>query len=237
MRRLVFAVALWFAALAPVQGAVTIDNDGTATLYTSAGTVASPDSNFASTVAVGATDLVCTVYYNNQIPTVTSFVWAAQSMTLLTSTNGTNSRLEIWGIQNPTSGANNGTLTWNVGGARLSIDCTSWTGGDGTFAAATPTTGTSTTPSITINSATGNFVVAAFGDDGGASATISVNNVLIYTNTSGRVNGSNRQTGAATVTQTATITSSTWIAVGTDIKAAAAGSGQANPLSMLGVGP
>lgn len=148
-----------------------------------------------------------------------------------------------YGLLNPSAGNVTITASW-TGNNEMHMIAFSFCGVDQTSVAvafpngtaATPATGTTAT--VTVTSATNDKTVAMFSQ-----------NIGNWTATNGQItnaidnNGPNLgvaadyQNGAATVAMTGTIGSSgRWNAMGTDIKAAAAGGTTPNLRSLLGVG-
>lgn len=152
-----------------------------------------------------------------------------QAMTLIGSqvSTGAHGFAFLFGLLAPTSGNKTLNCTWTTA-AEVSLFGCSWTGVDQTsVAVAFPhfnsAVGSSTAPSVTITSATGNAVVGAFSHQDPLS---SVNNTQLYID-NGPSNfncAGNRAAGAASVAMSAVDGASAgWAAIGVDILAAGAG--------------
>lgn len=232
---LVFQASLSFAAVAvSVTGTVAVINNTGSPTYT------------GITVAGGDTALLVVISYDRSAGTTwTSVLWGAQAMTLVPGTDsgtGAGRATIMYGVVNPTTG--NQTLaivTAGGGGENWYIDAISFTGTDVTnvataFPNGTFTTGTSTTPSVTVTSASGDHTVATHCSTSGNFSAVNETQ-LYFSNAGASVNGAaNRAAGAASVTLSATILSSTWTSAGTSVKAAAAGGGQTGTKSLMGFG-
>lgn len=150
-----------------------------------------------------------------------------------TATNGTVALANCWGLVAPTSGNKNLACAWTT--ARdVVVNGTSWigvdqTGGSTSFPGGAGATGTGTTASVTVASATGDAIQASHTLLNTCSA---VNNTQLYRdNVPTNIGGAgNRVAGAASVAMTATLTSAGWASCGTSIKASAGGAATWGPL-------
>ncbi len=154
-----------------------------------------------------------------------------QLMTLLGTVNvvgGANETIALFGLRNPTSGNKTFSTSWTT-----ATGCTvfgiSFTGVDQTSDAAAfknvnSAHATSTAPSVTITSATGDIVVAWFAHDNGSADFSSLNNTTLYNGSGVNDGAANRAAGAASVAMSAVLTvSDFWAAIGVDVAAAGAG--------------
>jgi hypothetical protein len=137
-------------------------------------------------------------------------------------------RADVWGRVNPTTGNKTLSVSWTTAADfcvfAAAYDGVDQTGGSTSFAHGAGATGTSTTASVTVTSATGNMVQAAHTTGNTISA---VNNTSLFRdNTPATISGAaNRASGGASVSMTATLTSSQWASAGCDIVADAGGGG------------
>lgn len=154
-----------------------------------------------------------------------------QLMTLLgTVSISANAMIALFGLRNPTSGNKTFSTSWTT-----ATSCTvfgiSFTGVDQTSNAAAfknfnSATGTSTAPSVTITSATGDAVVAWFMHDNGSFDFSSLNNTTLYNGSGVNSGAANRAAGAASVAMSSVLTGSDiWGALGVDVAAAVAAGG------------
>jgi hypothetical protein len=211
-------------------GSVGVDATGTASL---------PFNNVTSfsftnlTIGASATALIATVAFNRQVnntaPTAVALTWNAVSMTLVPSATADNTTgaiyagARIFGLASPATG--NKTLAGSWTTAMFGyVDAISFTGTDTStpFANGNAATGTSTTPGVTITSATGNEVVAVHSVILGASppAFNSVDHTQLFLdNSGGEGNGAgNYATGAATVALASVLAASgQWASAGCSI--------------------
>jgi hypothetical protein len=158
--------------------------------------------------------------------------WNGVPLTLVSSTTVTDSTnfayMNIFALINPDVGNFALTGNWATNNSSMDIGAISYTGVDQTsvavaFPHGNTASGNSATASVTITSAAGNAVVAAFASANGGPFT-STSGTNIYTNgTITPWTAASRDVGAATVTMTGALTSSnTWICHGCDVVAAAA---------------
>jgi hypothetical protein len=142
--------------------------------------------------------------------------------------NGTLALAQLWGLVNPTSG--NKTLRWTNSATvnevflnATAVTGANQTGGVTTFPNSTTNTGTSTAPSITITSASGNMTI----DAGAGPQVISApTQTQIYVDNGGSATSAwaSRAAGAPSNVHGWTLAGSVaWAACGTDIAAVAAG--------------
>lgn len=211
--------------------AVALDATGTLLSTTTAGS----SINYTGiTVGSGSNrGLVLVIGFDDNRITAPTAVWDSggtnQSMTLLklqAAASGTAGAVAVFGLANPIAGNKTLNVAWSTVVSQTSANAVSFTGVDQTggvtsYPHAAGATGSTTTPTIAITSATGNMVVA--GHSSAAAGTFtSTNNTNIFidnalTNTS---NAANRAAGAASVSMTATDTASgQWASAGTDILA------------------
>jgi hypothetical protein len=151
-----------------------------------------------------------------------------QLMTLLGTgvADGTSAHYYLFGLVAPTSGAKNLLVSW-TGTVQSLVDAVSFTGvnqtgGTTSFPHYNSATGTGTTATVVITSATGNFVVGIFGDNFDGVGT--TGQTQLYSDNTGISSSGNYSAGAASVSLTSVISasSSAWGAAGCDILAAAA---------------
>lgn len=164
------------------------------------------------------------------LPTGITVTWDSggtnQAMTQITNATAASSAgsTVLFGLLNPTSGTKTLSASW-TGASEVTLASVSFTLVDQTsIAVAFPhgngATGSSTTPSVTITSATGNMTVASFQTNLGNINSTNGNNIFIDNNGTICDSAGNYITGAASVNLTASISlSGTWIAAGTDILA------------------
>lgn len=169
---------------------------------------------------------------------ISSVQWDAtgtpQAMTLITSiTNGNSARTFLYGLVNPTSGAKtlrvtfSGTAPDEVFLDAFSVTGADQTGGTTTFAHANTATGTSTSPSVSITSATGNLTAAGITAPQVLSSPtqtqIFADNAGLFTS-----GGASRAAGAGSVSHGWTLAGSVaWAMAGVDIVASGGGGGGA----------
>lgn len=152
-----------------------------------------------------------------------------QLMTLIGTVNtaGTNGTVAIFGLRNPTSGNKTFSTSW-TGASLATIFGVSFTGVDQTsdanaFKNFNSATGNSTTPSVTITSATGNIIVGAFVNSDNTVDWTSVNNTTLCV-TLGLQLAMNRAAGAASVAMSGVLTATDqWVATGVNVAAATGG--------------
>jgi hypothetical protein len=166
-------------------------------------------------------------------PTISGVTWGGQAMTAITGTAGANSaataQVALYGLVGITNfGAQNLVISFGAGNFDFVVCACSWTGvnqsgGSTSFPNGNLATGTSTSPAVTITSATGDAVMACVADAGSGGVS-STGNTQLFTNNVSNINtGGQRAAGAASVSCTATLSASdTWVISGTDIAAAAA---------------
>jgi hypothetical protein len=245
-----FLALLWGGA---AQAQVVLDATGTGagcpptcdTHYASPGTSISTTPYTGMTVGSGTSRALIVITTTNVDPG--AFIvstWAAQTITQIVkfcNSPGLEGCAILWGLVAPTSGNQNITFTWTNAVTDLYVSAISFTGVDQTGGATSFPNSTTqigngtTTNSITVNSAVGDYTVAAASL---AQTATSTNQTQLFSDHSGTVtNGaSSYATGASpSVTHSWTLgaaDSSTM--VGTDIKAAA--SGCPTTLALLGVG-
>jgi hypothetical protein len=187
------------------------------------------------TVGSGANRaLVAQVSYSNGgDPTGPAINWdqlgTPQALTQIVKiVNGTLAMAQLWGLVNPISG--NKTLRWtniaNVSEVILNataVTGANQTGGVTTFPNSVTNIGTSTAPSITITSASGNMTI----DAGAGPEVVSVpTQTQIYIENGGTTTSAwaSRAAGAASNIHSWTLGNSVaWAECGTDIAAAGAG--------------
>jgi hypothetical protein len=219
--------------------AVALDVAGTQQDNTPGGT--SPEVytglTTAGSLANGA--IVAMVLMGNK--TITSgtmtVTWGSQTMTFIPGSQVVSSGgfgiITLWGLVGVTVfGNQNLSVAWTGGTNDNNFSCVacSWTGVNQTGGATSFPNGntagaTSSSPSVTITSAVGDAVMAAFADlaqsfTATSGTNLFLNSAMTNINTAGL-----RAAGAASVVCTGTIgASDTWIASGTDIAAAVAAS-------------
>lgn len=173
--------------------------------------------------------LVAQIHFASDPGTVT-VTWdnggTNQAMTQIISASGTAVFAKLWGLVAPTSGthtlhlANTNPVGCNL--AAISFTGASQVGGATTFPNSISNTGTSTTATVVITSATGNWttgIVTTPSAD--PSSPTQTQDYIDLSGTNNNAAGSDG-TGAATVTHTWTLSASNnWIMVGTDVAAVA----------------
>jgi hypothetical protein len=188
------------------------------------------------TVAAGSNTAILAAFSIQQAtPNIASVLWdpagASQALTLIASGNNGSDWAFLYGRVG-TIATGNKTMRVNITGVappETYLGAIAFDGVDQTFGtafvAATNASGTSTSPSITITSATDNYTVSVLT----APQNLSTNNqTLIYQGDTGVATGSypQRAAGAASVTHSWTLAGSVgWITVGVNIVAAAGGGG------------
>jgi hypothetical protein len=147
-----------------------------------------------------------------------------QAMTLLgLVTSGSQGRVALFGLRNPTSGNKTFSTSWTTT-AQCAMFGISFTGVLQTsdalaFPNFNSATGTSTAPSVIITSATNDITVGVL--SAGGSTFSSVNNTSLYTAANFVPSAMNRGAGAATVTHSGVLAASnTWVIGGVDVAAA-----------------
>ena len=150
---------------------------------------------------------------------VTNVTYAGQSLTLLggQSTPGSVTRTELWYILAPATGTNN--IVVNLGAnKKLAAGAASWTGvhQTATFGTAVFASGTSTSPTVDLTSASGEVVVDAMANKSSTSRTEGANQTLHWSGNSGGKPSSagSSESGAATVTMSWTLGASVEWAIG-----------------------
>lgn len=156
-----------------------------------------------------------------------SVTYGGTALTFLKAQNNgadsTNVRVELWGLVNPPLGTNDIVIT--VPNAYpLSIGATSWTGVDQTtpLGTAVSAAATSTVPSISVTSATGETVVDIVGATN-TTATVGAGQTQLWnlTKGSGRDSAGSSEPGAASVNMTWTLGASTrWAMIAVPLKPA-----------------
>lgn len=172
---------------------------------------------------------------NPGAPSITSVQWdtagTPQSLSLITSiANGAEGRTWLYGLVNPTTGNRNGRITYSGSVAEtffelVAFDGADQTGGSTTFANAATNTGTSTTASVAITSASGNMTLAAFT---GPQVLSSPTQTQLYVDNGGAATSgaASYANGAGSVTHQYTLAGSVaWSAAGVNIVAASGGGG------------
>lgn len=194
---------------------------------------------WSHTVGTGADRIlvVCVQFRNVSSETITGVTYAGVAMTKtdgsstnMTVANSDNIRSEIWTLANPNAGANNIVVTFSAA-VRGVGEASSWTGVDqttplGTYASAT---GSSTTPSVAVSSASGDVVV----DSMGAKSLLVLSSVtagqtLLISKIMGLQAGGTQQAAGtgSNVTMSWTLSaSSPWAIGGVTLKAASATGG------------
>jgi hypothetical protein len=175
---------------------------------------------------------------------LTSLTYAGAALTKIDTADEGNRVAELWYRIAPSSGTN--TVSATLSGSGLldfGIAAISFTGADQTTPVGTPTlgTGTSTTPSVAVNSASGDIVVdcvcvehsGTFSVGAGQTARwngIATNGFIKYAGST--------ETGGGTVTMSWSNTSSqAWAQIGVAVKpVAAVSAGNSSNLLLLGVG-
>lgn len=218
--------------------AVSINARSTA--QTKANNSAGPHDHANLTIAAGTdTVLVAHVFVEDfgGTPSSIAAVWdptgANQSMTAITgaSFDGSGIHIRQFGLVAPTTGNLTLRVSWSGGNGDVCVfaiayDGANQTGGATSFPHGTSANGSSTTPSIAVTSAAGNWTQALLGTTGGV--TGGANNTSNF-NELGLNNGcasAQDATGAASVTHSWTLApSGTWAIVATDIAVAGGGGG------------
>lgn len=179
------------------------------------------------TVGAGATSIVMSAIFFDADPGTASAVWDSggsnQAMTLISSQAaepGTPiGTVQLWGLASPTltPGNKNLVLNW-TNATRVDMLAASYLGSAtsfaAAFAAATPATGNSTAPSITLPSGAGHQVFGAVSDNAGNG----ISGCTVYNWDSFTSEGVSQASGAASVTLSATLaTSALWAWCAVDI--------------------
>lgn len=218
--------------------AVALDVAGTELSTTTGGTSV---SYTGITVGSGSNrGLVCVCQWDTRTVSSPTATWdnggTNQSMTLLVGPIAItgNGALAVFGLANPISGNKTLRVAWTTTSqsavCAVAFTGVDQTGGATSFPHATSATGSGTTSSVTITSATGNMVVAVHSNNASGSIT-AVNNTQVFIDNAftSTAAASNRASGAASVAMTSTDSASgNWGAAGTDILAAATGDTFAN---------
>ena len=183
-------------------------------------------SSTALTVGTGnSRALVVVACFSGTGVTFTDARWdtsgTPQPLTILKQQENatSNTTVIIFGLLNPNSGAKALRLAWDSSRS-YAVRSASFTG-VGSFENITGNSGTSTTPTVTVPSAVGDFVVAGHTASGAGSIT-AVNNtsIFIQNDSSALRCGVNRAAGAASTVMTATIgASQPWTSAGVSLKA------------------
>src|ERR1700731_2128227 len=215
---------------------MTVAFDAQGTSFTDGGS--SPVSFAKLTVGSGSNRaLIVQIVTLGSIAGVTvtwGFGGTAQACTLIGAPTDSSStaRALLYGLVAPTSGAKTLRVAW-TGAVPIVVDAVSYsgvdqTGGTTSFANFNSATGTSTSASVTVTSATGDAVVAC-GGKAVSGGTDTGNNTVVFTDTDVATFGAcagwgNRAAGAATVAMTTTLSgSAAWVQIGCDVVAAASG--------------
>lgn len=205
---------------------VAVDATGTASKYTAGPATSATFANLTvGSISNGA--LVATITFDVDPGAFTVAKWGTQNLTLIikSATNATGTSI-LFGLVAPSAGNQTLSFTWTNSVTDCYIDAMSFsgvdqTGGSTSFPNAVTSAPSSTsTPSITITSAAGNYTISAM--TMGQNVT-SENQTLLYFNHSGSNVNSTAQyaTGATSVVHSwVLIAADVPEMVGTDIKAA-----------------
>jgi hypothetical protein len=219
--------------------AVALDVAGTEIDSTPGGTSPATYTGLTTSGSLSNGAIVAMVFMGNK--TITSgtmtVTWGSQSMTFIPGTQVTSSGgfgiITFWGLVGVTVFGNQTlTVSWTGGTNNNNFACCacSWTGVNQTGGATSFPNGntagaTSAAPAVTITSATGDAVMAAFADLAAAFTATNNTNLFLDSNMTNINCAGLRAAGAASVSCTGTIgVSDTWIASGTDIAAFVAAS-------------
>lgn len=187
--------------------------------------------------------------YNDTANSITSITYGGSSLTKMPgstsgSQGGFSSHTEIWGSDGLTlaTGAQTIVITFAAVGSYCQAGAITVTGSNTTTcfsAAAVNDNASSTTPSVTIASATGELVMDQTANSAGQVPTAGGSQTSRYTyNPAGLfAGGGSTQPGAASVTMSWTIAANSWTISAASFKAAGGGGGaRPRTLVMLGVG-
>lgn len=216
--------------------AVAIDAKSTAQTDTSVNATSATHANLTVGASLSNGALAFIGIWDIKTVSAISMTWdnggtnqAMSSLGTPVSTTGVNGLIALFGRINPTSGNKTLSCSWTTS-SRVSLYGISWTGVDQTsVAVAFPhyntATATSATASVTITSATGNAVLAAFVAQSAAFSSPTQTELF---NDQVQLNfnaGAQRAAGAANVALQYSLASDIWAAAGVDILAASAGGG------------
>jgi len=198
---------------------------------TTAGAVTLTNSNL--TVGAGATALLAWLAFDaiNFFPTGVTVKWdnagTPQTMTQVgeTSSGNTNVNVYLFGLLNPTAGNKNLTATW-TSSVPAALSAVSFNGSLNATIAATflhlaTNSGTSGTPSLSVTSATGNYIGTLGASTAAMTSWTATGSAELFTFTdasSENFRGAYAP-GASTLAWTAGATSTEWCAVGIDVAA------------------
>jgi hypothetical protein len=257
--RFLVAALLWLGLCVGAQAQVVFDAISAGAHFTYLGTGTTPititgGSTDAITVGSGSNRALVAIIVtdgNTIAPTVTSMTWGAQSMTLIgrvVMTTGQELNVELWGLVAPTSGSQ--TMTVNMSSSYPDFDITAvsftgvnQTGGVSSFAnfnsaqSGTPIT----TPTVTITSASGDYVVGGLATESIISSFPSGSGTNIFIDNGGTVQSAAGMytPGASSVAIAGLAASSVYAIAGVDVVAAGGGGGAVTnqTMSLTGVGP
>lgn len=213
---------------------MAVSLDQVSTSVTNSGTLVTTAAHNNLTITGGLTNSALVVWaFTDTTATGLTLHWDSagtnQLMTNLGSVTATGDGIAyFFGLRNPTSGNKTLTATWGTAG-ECSLFGASWSGVSQTsdalaFPNFTSTTGTSTTPSITVTSAVGDAVVAGL-ISSNTWATTNQTNVFSDTGASLYNSAGDRAAGASpSVTFSDTISGAAvlWAMCGVDIAASGA---------------
>lgn len=157
---------------------------------------------------------------------VSGVTYAGAAMTSIggITVGGFNMRTEQWRLIAPATGANNVVVTMNGTTAEIKSGAVSMTGVHQTTMVGTQATasGSSTTPSVAVTSATDELVMDGIGADTPVSATVGAGQTERWKIVAGVGGAGSSEAGAASVTMSWTLGVSTaWVIAGVSVKASA----------------
>lgn len=186
------------------------------------GTAAGAGSlTFSHSVGAGGADRLLVVAVSIDNRTVTGVTYGGTAMTSVGSATNGAQVSHMWRLIAPATGANNVVVTLSGGGTDIVAVATSYTGVDQTtpLGTAATATGTSTTASVAVTSATDELVVDSVSSNLGT-LTVGAGQTQRGNTTAGdNFGGASEEVGATSVTMSWTIgSSSAWASVGVSIK-------------------
>lgn len=152
---------------------------------TSSGNQAGADADFTFTHVVTAANLVLVLVARGQsggtgtISSVASSINGAFTFVGRSETGGSWGQVEIWKLASPTAGSHTITVTADTTELQMSGFGIGFTGASLTLPSISSQGGTSTNPSISVSSTSGDIVVGAIASDVGSLDTITANQTLI----------------------------------------------------------